>query len=92
MHPLPNTDDLYDHYIQKITDSNPTDTTLGGDWTVHYDSAWSPFAGGYFAGTNHLLASGQPSGGNILFLDGHVQWRPFGEMSLNMSYIGDFYW
>ncbi len=92
VHPLPNTDDLYDHYIQKITDGNPTDTTLGGDWTVHYDAEWSPEAGGYFSGTDHLLSTGLPAGGNILFLDGHVQWRNFGDMSLNMSYIADFYW
>lgn len=93
VHPLPQTDDLYDHYIQKITDNNPTDTTLGGDTTVHYDSVWSPFAGGYFSGTDHLLNSGLPAGGNILFLDGHVQWRNFGDMSLNLSYFGgDFYW
>lgn len=92
VHPLPQTDDLYDHYIKKITDGHPTDTTLGGDLTIHYGSLWSPFAAGYFSGTDHLLNSGLPAGGNILFLDGHVQSRNFGDMYLNMSYIADFYW
>ncbi len=34
-----------------------------------------------FDRTNHLK-SGEPEGGNILFLDGHTQWRPFSDMQV----------
>ncbi|MHC4807384.1 MAG: H-X9-DG-CTERM domain-containing protein [Planctomycetota bacterium] len=30
--------------------------------------------------TNHLKRGTRPTGGNVLFVDGHVQWRPFSEM------------
>jgi prepilin-type N-terminal cleavage/methylation domain-containing protein/prepilin-type processing-associated H-X9-DG protein len=32
--------------------------------------------------TSHLKNSTKPTGGNILFVDGHVQWRKFEEMDL----------
>lgn len=31
--------------------------------------------------TSHMDGPNEPAGGNILFLDGHVTWRSFGEMS-----------
>jgi len=34
--------------------------------------------------TNHVRR-GEPEGGNVLFLDGHVQWRPFSEMQLRLD-------
>lgn len=41
--------------------------------------------------SSHLDAkTGQPTGGNILFLDGHVEWRPFKEMQLR--YWGPNHW
>ncbi len=36
--------------------------------------------------TNHLKNSTKPSGGNILFLDGHVDWRKFQEMEHRWFY------
>ena len=36
--------------------------------------------------TNHLKNSTKPSGGNILFLDGHVTWRQFAEMEHRWFY------
>ena len=33
-----------------------------------------------------------PDGGNIGFVDGHVDWRPFEEMSLQINGGTDFYW
>jgi prepilin-type processing-associated H-X9-DG protein len=37
--------------------------------------------------SNHLRNSTTPSGGNILFLDGHVTWRKFQEMELRWPYL-----
>jgi len=33
-----------------------------------------------FESTNHLINDAKPAGGNIGFIDGHVEWRPFNEM------------
>lgn len=35
--------------------------------------------------TSHLDPGGRPAGGNIAFLDGHVQWRPFWAMTNTFS-------
>jgi prepilin-type processing-associated H-X9-DG protein len=32
--------------------------------------------------TSHLVNDAKPAGGNIGFVDGHVEWRPFSEMKL----------
>jgi prepilin-type N-terminal cleavage/methylation domain-containing protein/prepilin-type processing-associated H-X9-DG protein len=39
--------------------------------------------------TNHLKGR-KAEGGNILFLDGHVEWRPFSEME--MRFTGPYHW
>ena len=39
--------------------------------------------------SNHLK-SNKPTGGNILFVDGHLEWRPFNEMSVRVS--TPFHW
>jgi prepilin-type N-terminal cleavage/methylation domain-containing protein/prepilin-type processing-associated H-X9-DG protein len=36
--------------------------------------------------TNHLAAKGKPSGTNILFVDGHVSWRPFAQMGWRIGW------
>lgn len=41
---------------------------------------------------NHIDSSGRPLGGNILFLDASVQWRPFEEMKVRSSAGPDFWW
>ena len=38
-------------------------------------------AGGTKVRTAHLNQNNQPAGGNISFLDGHVDWRPFQQMT-----------
>jgi prepilin-type N-terminal cleavage/methylation domain-containing protein len=40
-----------------------------------------PAAGGTDVRTAHLTTSHRPAGGNICFLDNHVQWRPFSQMT-----------
>jgi prepilin-type N-terminal cleavage/methylation domain-containing protein/prepilin-type processing-associated H-X9-DG protein len=53
-----------------------------------------------FDRTNHLKGS-RPEGGNIMFLDGHTQWRHFYEMEVRWCYIctnvivsgsGSYFW
>jgi prepilin-type N-terminal cleavage/methylation domain-containing protein len=42
--------------------------------------------------TNHIRAGNKPEGGNILYLDEHVQWRPFSEMRWRSGTGPRFYW
>jgi prepilin-type N-terminal cleavage/methylation domain-containing protein len=42
----------------------------GGSW-----SRWQ-----LFDSTNHLIHGDRPAGGNILFVEGHLEWRPFKDM------------
>jgi prepilin-type processing-associated H-X9-DG protein len=35
--------------------------------------------------TSHLTTDNLPAGGNILFLDGHTQWRDFGLMKIRTA-------
>jgi prepilin-type N-terminal cleavage/methylation domain-containing protein/prepilin-type processing-associated H-X9-DG protein len=65
--------DQYDHATQDLA----TDATLAnGD-------DFKRIQGGLLHRSPHLDArTGKPTGGNILFLDGHVSWRPFAEMQL----------
>ena len=35
---------------------------------------------GIYDRTNHLKNANKPTGGNVLFVDGHVQWRKFEDM------------
>ncbi|MBC7771402.1 MAG: prepilin-type N-terminal cleavage/methylation domain-containing protein, partial [Pyrinomonadaceae bacterium] len=63
----------YDHATQELI----TDATLanGDDFTR--------IQGGLLHRSPHLDGkTSKPTGGNILFLDGHVSWRPFSEMAL----------
>ncbi|MDY0358064.1 MAG: type II secretion system protein [Sedimentisphaerales bacterium] len=40
--------------------------------------------------TNHLRRGDRPEGGNIVFLDGHQEWRNFSEMQ--MRYSAPYHW
>lgn len=40
---------------------------------------------------NHMN-DGRPAGGNIAFLDAHVEWRPFSEMEIRANTGPDFWW
>jgi prepilin-type N-terminal cleavage/methylation domain-containing protein/prepilin-type processing-associated H-X9-DG protein len=43
-----------------------------------------PINGG-FVKTAHLSSGNKPAGGNVTFLDGHVEWRRFSEMTNNIG-------
>jgi len=41
--------------------------------------------------TSHLRSGDKPAGGNVLFLDGHVSWRPFEDMALRNDVLNDWW-
>lgn len=50
---------------------------------------------GIFDRTNHIRTGCEPTGGNVLYLDEHVKWRPFSEMRWRTVGQGGsprFYW
>jgi len=53
-----------------------TDATLTDDTGEHFDAVFERTAN---HAANHRRG-GRPEGGNILYVDGHVSWRPFEEM------------
>ena len=54
--------------------------TIGGSWGAGFEDR-----------TSHLVSDQEPSGGNIGFLDGHVEWRPWSEMR-NRYGTPTFWW
>jgi len=65
--------------VEMITDATASDgpTREGSDFTKATGGCWSRWQ--VYDRTNHLT-QGEPKGGNILFVDGHVEWRAFTEM------------
>jgi prepilin-type N-terminal cleavage/methylation domain-containing protein/prepilin-type processing-associated H-X9-DG protein len=41
--------------------------------------------------TSHMRGK-KPAGGNVLFLDGHIEWRDFGSMRLQLQHDGNNYY
>jgi prepilin-type N-terminal cleavage/methylation domain-containing protein/prepilin-type processing-associated H-X9-DG protein len=69
--------------IELMTDS----VFLDGNGLPHVQGSLNHY-------TPHLNRGGKPDGGNILFLDGHVEWRPFSKMEIHWSGGSNvnFYW
>jgi prepilin-type N-terminal cleavage/methylation domain-containing protein/prepilin-type processing-associated H-X9-DG protein len=68
--------------VELITDctlSNGPDR-LQADFTKATGGCWSRWQ--VYDRTSHLKNSNKPTGGNILFVDGHVQWRKFEQMDV----------
>jgi prepilin-type N-terminal cleavage/methylation domain-containing protein/prepilin-type processing-associated H-X9-DG protein len=62
-----------------------TDVIIRDNSTMRFGGipgSWPHF---HIHNTSHLDRSAQPSGGNILFLDGHVTWRNFRDMRNRMT-------
>ncbi len=89
--------------ITKITQPRPgenlTSTELIVDATISLSSLSGgryyyniPAAGGTKVRTAHLNPNNTPAGGNICFLDNHVEWRPFLRMTnkVNPSGLPEF--
>lgn len=59
--------------------NTPVDTELVVDATVSQSGNYTAVQGVWQDRTSHLYNE-QPVGGDVVFLDGHVQWRPFRKM------------
>lgn len=69
--------------ITDVTASNGPDRETA-DFTQATGGCFTRW--GIYDRSNHLKNSNKPSGGNILFLDGHVTWRKFQEMEHRWFY------
>jgi len=47
---------------------------------------------GIYDSSSHLVTEKEPAGGNIGFVDGHVEWRPFSQMDPHLPMIGCPVW
>jgi len=63
--------------ITDVTASNGPDREQS-DFTRATGGCWTRWQ--VYDRTNHLKAGSKPTGANILFVDGHVQWRHFKDM------------
>lgn len=66
------------------------DTELGADAAPAQDAAGTIFGGvkggfQYNHQVSHVGNNGKPEGVNVLFMDGHVVWRPFVEMKVRTT-------
>jgi type II secretory pathway pseudopilin PulG len=68
----------------------PEQTELGFDATVSMNGDFTQIRGFNTDRSNHLNGT-QPVGGNILFEDGHVDWRDFKQMR-DRFHTGDVAW
>ena len=86
-----------------MTAPAPTDRPLAADATItavgQYSYAsrstynWTDVTGGYTL--HHIsphLNKNMPAGGNILMLDGHVEWRKFDLMDCRVNAAPGFWW
>jgi prepilin-type processing-associated H-X9-DG protein len=94
---MPFRNPLYDRWVEKVTDkadrSTPAELVMMSDITLSNDDnrSWAnknfiTIRGGYRAGhgTTHRQGD-KPLGGNVSFLDGHVEWRNFDSMKNRLT-------
>jgi len=63
------------------SNGNPEDAELVIDATVSQNGVFGSVKGGYVLPHNMgHLRDGLPLGGNVLYLDSHVDWRPYSDM------------
>ena len=76
-------------YCDKVSMSHASERELITDAVLSQNGSYINVIGGFGKlpdSTNHYRASsGLPEGGNILFLDGHAEWRSFSEMKNRCS-------
>jgi prepilin-type processing-associated H-X9-DG protein len=65
----------------------PEQTELGFDTTACVNNDYTAITGLLADPGNHLRGK-KPLGGNILFVDGHVQWRDFSGMTVRFNTVG----
>lgn len=70
------------------------DGELASDVTLCQNGSFLIIQGGYKSDTHTTshLRGPQPIGGNVMFLDGHVEWRPFSEMQVRTGNASPQHW
>ena len=90
----------------RLTDAagrNPDDTELIADVTLSYPNAArfdgiaryydvDRLRGDIISYTSAHLRDLRPQGGNVLFMDGHVDWRPFADMRARVTVLSAEHW
>ena len=77
--------------LARMTSTNATETELVADCVISEVPDTNNFtairstSGRVKSHTTSHLNGNRPAGGNILFLDGHVAWRPFSQMQLRTA-------
>ena len=96
---------LEDRWVETFTNRTtlraPAQLALMADPTISSNDSRSPAGGnfvtvygGYFEahGTPHVGRNDLPHGGNVMYLDGHVDWRNFADMQSRMTGSPKFWW
>lgn len=74
---------------QQIT--NAEDTELGVDATLEQNGSFTNVQGAYNNGSSHVRGT-TPLGGNVIYMDGHVCWRPFSDMRVQSGSYNPQHW
>ncbi|MHC5061583.1 MAG: prepilin-type N-terminal cleavage/methylation domain-containing protein [Planctomycetota bacterium] len=75
--------------VVDATISNEKNRDTGNFAEVEAGGMWGMWE--VFDRTNHLK-KGRPTGGQVLYLDGHVAWRPFKEMEYRLDWEPYHWW
>jgi prepilin-type processing-associated H-X9-DG protein len=69
------------------TPVSPAEAELATDAVIEQNGLFGGAQGGFSVAhqTSHVTRNGLPEGGNILYMDGHVEWRPFSDMQNRAS-------
>jgi prepilin-type N-terminal cleavage/methylation domain-containing protein/prepilin-type processing-associated H-X9-DG protein len=89
-------------WVKRVDQKNASETELVTDATLSTGpdantASFDQVPGGLWVmcrlydRTNHLKKR-KPEGGNILFLDGHTEWRPFNEMQMRYGSASPYFW
>jgi prepilin-type N-terminal cleavage/methylation domain-containing protein/prepilin-type processing-associated H-X9-DG protein len=89
-------------WVKTLNDTQPASTELAVDATLSTtaDPATASFVevrGGLYSRwqlfdrTNHISRGEKPEGGNITFVDGHLEWRRFSEMQMRYQ-VPPYHW
>ena len=79
--------------VELVTDTTCSDSTGAGRKFIGLTRSYQHLIWPSITdNSNHLLQGAEPAGGNILFVDSHVEWRPFGLMDYRDGYEGWWCW
>lgn len=65
--------------LLKNSDKRAAEIPLAFDWVLHY-------GGNDWSASSHREGKSEPAGGNVLYGDGHVVWKPFDTMMKVVDY------